>query len=289
MEKIKSFLSKILAIIFTITLTYFVLNTFLNKLFTYNNVYDGLSSSKIDSFELIDLNFNDEIKKHINIDSYIYDYITNEALFLSGKLDKEPVINRDNINKEIKSGIDEYLELDKENKSKMMDEINKRYKVDYENGQFVFREDIDKINNTIKEKYKDNNIIDIAKFMMNDDYKVKSMIAFIAALLLIAIVNFNIIFIFLYTIVPFIIEIILQIVLLLVSKNLNFVGNDLADLLNYFMKIIGNLTYNYILIFSVLLLISIIMYFITKNLNIIKSHKKGVATLDTIFDDYDKE
>lgn len=289
MEKIKSFLSKILAIIFTITLTYFVLNTFLNKLFTYNNIYDGLSSSKIDSFELIDLNFNDEIKKHINIDSYIYDYITNEALFLSGKLDKEPVINRDNINKEIKSGIDEYLELDKENKSKMIDEINKRYKVDYENGQFVFREDIDKINNTIKEKYKDNNIIDIAKFMMNDDYKVKSMIAFIAALLLIAIVNFNIIFIFLYTIVPFIIEIILQIVLLLVSKNLNFVGNDLADLLNYFMKIIGNLTYNYILIFSVLLLISIIMYFITKNLNIIKSHKKGVATLDTIFDDYDKE
>ena len=289
MEKIKSFLSKILAIVFTITLTYFVLNTFLNKLFTYNNIYDGLSSSKIDSFELIDLNFNDEIKKHINIDSYIYDYITNEALFLSGKLDKEPVINRDNINKEIKSGIDEYLELDKENKSKMMDEINKRYKVDYENGQFVFREDIDKINNTIKEKYKDNNIIDIAKFMMNDDYKVKSMIAFIAALLLIAIVNFNIIFIFLYTIVPFIIEIILQIVLLLVSKNLNFVGNDLADLLNYFMKIIGNLTYNYILIFSVLLLISIIMYFITKNLNIIKSHKKGVATLDTIFDDYDKE
>ncbi len=289
MEKIKSFLSKILAIIFTITLTYFVLNTFLNKLFTYNNIYDGLSSSKIDSFELIDLNFNDEIKKHINIDSYIYDYITNEALFLSGKLDKEPVINRDNINKEIKSGIDEYLELDKENKSKMIDEINKRYKVDYENGQFVFREDIDKINNTIKEKYKDNNIINIVKFMMNDDYKVKSMIAFIAALLLIAIVNFNIIFIFLYTIVPFIIEIILQIVLLLVSKNLNFVGNDLADLLNYFMKIIGNLTYNYILIFSVLLLISIIMYFITKNLNIIKSHKKGVATLDTIFDDYDKE
>ncbi len=289
MEKIKSFLSKILAIVFTITLTYFVLNTFLNKLFTYNNIYDGLSSSKIDSFELIDLNFNDEIKKHINIDSYIYDYITNEALFLSGKLDKEPVINRDNINKEIKSGIDEYLELDKENKSKMIDEINKRYKVDYENGQFVFREDIDKINNTIKEKYKDNNIINIVKFMMNDDYKVKSMIAFIAALLLIAIVNFNIIFIFLYTIVPFIIEIILQIVLLLVSKNLNFVGNDLADLLNYFMKIIGNLTYNYILIFSVLLLISIIMYFITKNLNIIKSHKKGVATLDTIFDDYDKE
>ena len=308
MERIKVFISYLLTIVITILLTYFIINNFIYSSINYKNINKTLNKNRIDYLSIGKVTVSDEIYDYLDIDDIVNDYIANKTMYELGMIEKDPKMDKELINKKVKKGLDNYIDyrisqaegdltvildqvgLNKEIKDNVIEELNKKYNIDYNNSEIVKEEDLEKVYNDINksvDEYED--YLSIFKIFTNKEYRRVSIIVIIVLLLLIAIINFNIIAIFLYTIVPLVINIILLVVTLIASCNINFSGNDLAKILNDIMGYIFTTSIEYLVVLAILLFVNIIIYFIIKNINIVKSHKKGKATLDTLFDDYYKD
>ena len=59
--------------------------------------------------------------------------------------------------------------------------------------------------------------------------------------------------------------------------------------MNFIKDMVSEISLKYFIIFISLTLLSIVVYFIGKKLNIKISHKTGKTILDTFFDDYDSD
>ena len=78
-------------------------------------------------------------------------------------------------------------------------------------------------------------------------------------------------------------------IIAIATSNIDFSGTDYAKILNDMLGRMFSVSVEYIIILGVILFVDAILFLIIKNINIEKSHKKGKATLDTLFDDYDKD
>ncbi|MBR4262479.1 MAG: hypothetical protein IKQ35_03865 [Bacilli bacterium] len=308
MERIKVFLSYIITIVFTVELTYIVLNSFVYSSINYKNINKSLMKNRIEYLSVGKATIRDELYNYLDLDDLINDYVANKTMYEFGMTNVDPKLDKKIINKKVKNGLDNYMDyrisqlegeltglldktgVNKEIKDRVIEELSKKYDIDYENEEIVKDKDInkvyEKIDDTVK-KYKP--YLNAIKLLTNKEYKRIAIIVAIVSLLLLAIINFNIIAVFAYVIVPIIINLIILIIIALTSCNIRFTGVDYANILNDVMRQLFSTSIEYIIILAIALFVDIIVYFIIKNINIVKSHKKGKATLDTLFDDYDKD
>ena len=303
MERIKVFISYLLTIVVIISLTFFLINSFIYSSINYKNINESLTKNRINYLSIGKVTVSDELYNYLDIDDVVNDYIANKTMYELGMVEKNPKMDKNLINKKIKKGLDDYINyrlsqvegelntiLDKTGinnqiKDTIIDELDKKYDIDYKSSEIVNDKNLEKAYNDIdKTVYEYKDYLNIIKIFTNKEYKRIALILVVVSLLLIAIVNFNIIAIFAYVIIPLIINIILLTGTLIASCNINFSGNDLAKILNDIMKSIFTTAIEYLVV-----LVDIIIYLIIKNINIVKSHKKGKATLDTLFDDYYKD
>lgn len=308
MERIKVFISYLLTIVVIISLTFFLINSFIYSSINYKNINESLTKNRINYLSIGKVTVSDELYNYLDIDDVVNDYIANKTMYELGMVEKNPKMDKNLINKKIKKGLDDYINyrlsqaegelntiLDKTGinnqiKDTIIDELDKKYDIDYKSSEIVNDKNLEKAYNDIdKTVYEYKDYLNIIKIFTNKEYKRIALILFVVSLLLIAIVNFNIIAIFAYVITPLIINIILLTGTLIASCNINFSGNDLAKILNDIMKSIFTTAIEYLVVLVIVLFVDIIIYFIIKNINIVKSHKKGKATLDTLFDDYYKD
>ena len=308
MERIKVFFSYILTIIFTIALTYIVINSFLYTSINYKNINKSLTKNRINYLAVGKVEVDDELYNFLDLDDIINDYVANKTIYELGMADNDPRVDRDLVNKKIKIGLDAYITYRIENyegglsgvldefgvnaeiKRTVIEELSKKYNIDYENIEFIKQSDLDNFYKSVDDGIKNHKkYLDVVKVLTNKEYKKLAIIILVLSLILLAIVNFNIIAVFTYTIVPLIINIVLQAIILLASSNINFTGTDYANLLNDLMHYFFVTSIEFIVVLGVILFIDAFIYLIIKNINIEKSHKKGKATLDTLFDDYDKD
>ena len=308
MERIKVFISYLLTIVIIISLTFFLINSFIYSSINYKNINESLTKNRINYLSIGKVTVSDELYNYLDIDDVVNDYIANKTMYELGMVEKNPKMDKNLINKKIKKGLDDYINyrlsqvegelntiLDKTGinnqiKDTIIDELDKKYDIDYKSSEIVNDKNLEKAYNDIdKTVYEYKDYLNIIKIFTNKEYKRIALILVVVSLLLIAIVNFNIIAIFAYVIIPLIINIILLTGTLIASCNINFSGNDLAKILNDIMKSIFTTAIEYLVVLVIVLFVDIIIYFIIKNINIVKSHKKGKATLDTLFDDYYKD
>ena len=308
MERIKVFISYLLTIVVIISLTFFLINSFIYSSINYKNINESLTKNRINYLSIGKVTVSDELYNYLDIDDVVNDYIANKTMYELGMVEKNPKMDKNLINKKIKKGLDDYINyrlsqvegelntiLDKTGisnqiKDTIIDELDKKYDIDYKSSEIVNDKNLEKAYNDIdKTVYEYKDYLNIIKIFTNKEYKRIALILVVVSLLLIAIVNFNIIAIFAYVIIPLIINIILLTGTLIASCNINFSGNDLAKILNDIMKSIFTTAIEYLVVLVIVLFVDIIIYFIIKNINIVKSHKKGKATLDTLFDDYYKD
>lgn len=308
MEKIKTFLTTLLSIVLFISMSYLTINIFSNTLVNYDVIFNTLNKNEIKYEQLIKLELPEGIMEYIDIDEIVYDYFTNETLYQVGKLDKRPTINKDILNQKIKSGVDEYIDYRIEQelgvlkelsdqlkitnriKNEVYSSIEKQYNIDYEKDDIISNEKLEEVYTKVEEKYNEEKaIIDIVKLLINEDYRMISIIVLVVCFLLIGIINFNIMASFGYSVIPLIVEIILLLIMFFVTLLINFKGTVVAEIINDFLKVINVEVLKFIVVYVLILFVFVILYYIFKNINIVKSHKKGVANLDTLFDDYDDD
>ena len=317
MEYLKSFISHFFAILFYFALIFITLVMLSKELINHDNIYQALEKSNfidkmINSDEpLLKANVPENVIKYVKIDDILYNYITDDFLFEAKIIDQKPILNQKELNSRLAKGIERYIDdqvdeyanntdyfiensdFDLRIRDKIEAYIESKESIDLSNDYYIDEDSLSKISSSIDksmEKIKDDSFIfDITAFIYNDNYYNIAIMIIIFSLLIIGLVNFNIINIFSYTIAPFVIAAIFYISIYLIASNLNFNGGLIADTINLFKTKLATISLRYsIVLFAIAVLVCII-YFIIKRLNIAISHKKGVTTLDTVLDDYNRD
>jgi len=314
---IKSFLSKVLTLVLFLATTGLFLITFVRGFITQSNLRAILIESDAYGLFIDENNFfeNNGIPKEMisyaDLDEVMTDYVVNKVYYEITKKGVKPTLNVEVLNEQISQGfqtylddqvanhisdLDNYLEQNGFNqsfRSKALAYVKSHEDISIKNNEIINNQSIEKIigevDDAINKVYEHSYVMDAFSVIYNSKYLLIMAVIIILSLILIALINFNIISMFTHAAVSFSIETIIFATLYLLSINVNFRGNDYAAVLNALLPKLAQHISLYLIINFVITVVCIILWRITKHLNIVISHKRGVATLDTIFDDYDSE
>ncbi len=314
---IKSFLSKVLTIVLLFATTCLFLITFIRGFVTQQNLRAILTES--DAYDLfIDennfLNNNgipQEMIRYVNLDEVMTDYIVNKIYYAITKEESQPTLDIEVLNDCLSRGFQAYLDEQRPNhindldsyleqkgfnqtfRSKALTYVKSHDDISIKSNEIINNQSLEKItgevDDAINKVYDRSYVMDAFSFIYNSKYLIMMAAIIILSLILIALINFNIIAMFTHAAVSFGLETIIFAILYLLSTNINFSGNAYAAILNAMLPKIAQHILLYLIINFVITVACIILWRITKHLNIFISHKRGVATLDTIFDDYDND
>lgn len=313
MEFVKSLFSHILAFIFFFALLFLSGTFFARELVTHDNICKALDESDViresmkNNGELIPVTIPEEIIDYIDIDDIIYPYIADIILYELKLIDEVPTINLIELNERIVSGIDKYVDEKlndytgglgayfdlTEIKEQILEYLEKNTSLDLSNAQILNEDDLQKIydyaKQNIDEISQSTYLFEISTLVFSKEAQIIAIVVTIISFVLIILINRNIATAIAYTIAPFTINTIIYFIGYLITKNITFDGRLSANIINAFMTKAGEITLKYFIIFLIVTILMIILYLLSKKFNIFMKQKKGIATLDTIFDDYNRE
>ena len=313
MTIVKKIFSFIFAFIFTIAVLFLSATFFAKELITRDNIYNALEESDImkeamqNNSILISIAIPDELLDYIEIDDLIYGYIADLTLYELEINDEVPTIDLIELNDRVVEGLDKYVDekLDSmtgglssyfdltEIKNQIIAYLEQNTDLDLRNAQILSESDLQKIyeysTSSIDEIKDSTYLFELAIMFFSEEAQIIALVVIIISFILIALINFNIVTALIYTTASFAISAITYFIVYIVSQNLNFDGRLGAKIINIFMDKIGDISIKYILIFLVLTFFTAILFYLGKKINIFINHKKGITTLDTVFDDYDRE
>ena len=110
MERIKVFLSYIITIVFTVALTYIVLNSFVYSSINYKNINKSLMKNRIEYLSVGKATIRDELYNYLDLDDLINDYVANKTMYEFGMTNVDPKLDKKIINKKVKNGLDNYMD-----------------------------------------------------------------------------------------------------------------------------------------------------------------------------------
>ncbi len=312
MEFLKSLCSHLLAFIMFIVILLFSVTLAIRGFLTYDNTYKALENSHFaDSFKeeikKENQDIPDEFLDEFKYDDIVYDYVTNVVLYEFKRVDEKPHLNVDKLYERINEACQKYVDkkidqytgnisafleaigLDFNLSDEIKGYIDEHANIDFSDYIELDEEELDASLNDLDEAFQDPVGVRIVDFISNDTYLYVYVGVIISILLLIALINFNIISSFAYSIAPLVFASISYLVAYSLTVAFNFEGTTEALLLNSCMKQLGVICLKSFIILLILAIVFGVLYYLTKHLNIMLSHKKGVATLDTVFDDYNSD
>ena len=163
MERIKVFISYLLTIVVIISLTFFLINSFIYSSINYKNINESLTKNRINYLSIGKVTVSDELYNYLDIDDVVNDYIANKTMYELGMVEKNPKMDKNLINKKIKKGLDDYINyrlsqvegelntiLDKTGinnqiKDTIIDELDKKYDIDYKSSEIVNDKNLEKV------------------------------------------------------------------------------------------------------------------------------------------------
>jgi len=317
MDFIKKFFSHTLAILL-FTSALLLTGIFASReLINHNNIYRALEKSEIldealkTNTNLKDLNIPEQLLEYIEIEDIVYNYITDKFLYEAKVIKKEPEIDEKELNKRLALAIEAYIDdkideytggfnsilessgIDLGIDEKVEDYINNNTSIDLSKEEIITKKDLESIyaySDEAFSKIKESSyVFEIIELIYNDKVITISIIAIIASIILIALINFDIAISFLYSIAPFVLNAIIYLIVFIVTIMVNFDGNLSAKVINSIKGTVGQIAFKYFFVFILLTLTSALLFYVFKNINILIARKSGKTTLDTVFDDYDSD
>ncbi|MBQ7104621.1 MAG: hypothetical protein IJN90_02060 [Bacilli bacterium] len=310
---IKNFFSHLLAFIMFVIILFLVSTGIARSILTRNQIIYALEDSGYMEEAINEISSEyegmEDVWEYIEIEDIINNYIADKILYELKRIDNEPKIDIDLLNERIAEGIELYID-DTVNEytgglssifenagfdisDKISDYINNNTEIDLENNEIITEEDLEEIYKEIDkafEEVRENKIIFKAlDIIYNDTISIILVITLIVIYIIISLINFNAVTGLLYTIAPVSINALLTLILFITSLVVKVSGGIEANIVNYFIKEMGIISFKYFIILILITIIIIFSYFIGKYLSIFISHKTGKTTLDTFFDDYNRE
>lgn len=316
MNFLKNFFSHVLAIIFFCAVLVLGVTTAVKELITHENVYTAIEKTNYWE-EMISVQgtplehkISDELLEYLKIEDIINHYATDKILYELNAIDEEPKIDIDLLNERLAEGIEKYLDekLDEYTgglnsflinngiyflKDKVEDYVEDKTSIDLTNKKIITEKDLENIYDDMDRvfsKVKNGTYIkEIFDIVYNDKLPVISIVCIVASVILISLINFNILTGISYTITPLALNAATYFIGYAGLKSLKFEGGLPVNALTYLTEKATKISLNYFIILLILTIVAIILYFVSKYISILISHKTGKTTLDTIFDDYDSE
>lgn len=310
---IKSLFSHILSFFIFLILLFLLSTNITKSLITKSQITMALEDSKY--FEEVKKEMSKEYKEmediwqYIDIEDIINDYISDKILYELKRIEKEPKIDIDLLNERIADGIELYIDntlndytgglssIFEQNgydiSSQIYDYINKNTDIDLENNKIITEEDVVEIEKELDEAFKEirenEMLFKTLDIIYNDTLQIILIISLIVIYIIISLINFNAVTGLLYLIAPFAINALIMLIVFIASTIIKVEGGVEANIINYFISEIGIIAFKYFVVLLLIDIVIIFIYFIGKNLSIFISHKTGKTTLDTFFDDYDRD
>lgn len=317
MDLLKGFISHLLAIVLLLAIIFLTGSSISREFLTYDNIYKAMDDANLLEEVINDVALSKgigvpkEIYDYIKVDDIVYDYVTNYALYDVNIIEERPTIDSKVLNERLARAIEKFIDdnivkygddidaflkeqgLDIDFKEVIEDYILEKKAIDFSKIQYINDKELEFVYDYVDEqvdKLEEQTIaFDIVRFITNKDYYNYSIWIIAGCLILITLINLSLLPTLSLSIAPLALTSILYLAIYLFASNVNFSGGLAADIANPFIAIIKDLSSKYFITLIVLTLIVVILYFIFKKIKIAISHKKGVATLDTVFDDYNSD
>ena len=317
MELLKSFISHSLAVVLMLAIVFLTGSSLSREFLTYDNFYKAMDDANLLEEVINDaalskgIGVPEEIYDYIKVDDIVYDYVTNYILYDVNIIKEKPTIDSKVLNERLARAIEKFIDdnivkyrddidaflkeqgLDIEFKEIIEDYILEKKALDFSKIQYINDKELEFVYDYIDEqvdKLEGQTIVfDVIRFITNKDYYNYSIWIIVGCLILITLINLSILPTLSLSIAPVALTSVLYIIIYLITSNVNFSGGLAADIANPFLSIIKELSLKYSIALIVLTLVIVVLYFLFKKIKIAISHKKGVATLDTVFDDYNSE
>ncbi len=317
MDLLKGFISHLLAIVLLLAIIFLTGSSISREFLTYDNIYKAMDDANLLEEVINDVALSKgigvpkEIYDYIKVDDIVYDYVTNYALYDVNIIEERPTIDSKVLNERLARAIEKFIDdnivkygddidtflkeqgLDIDFKEVIEDYIIEKKAIDFSKIQYINDKELEFVYDHVDEqvdKLEEQTIaFDVVRFITNKDYYNYSIWIIAGCLILITLINLSLLPTLSLSIAPLALTSILYLAIYLFASNVNFSGGLAADIANPFIAIIKDLSSKYFITLIVLTLIVVILYFIFKKIKIAISHKKGVATLDTVFDDYNSD
>lgn len=314
METIKSFISHLLVFVFFVAISFLGIAFISDKILNYDTIYNALEDSDIikkavdNNVDLQEIDIPDKLVEYSKIEEIFNDYISNRTLYEFKIINNKPVIYVDEVNNRLGDALEKYIDdelnkytgglhsflvesgidlgLEEEIKKYLSDQTS----IDLMNNEIVNENDVQKIYEYVDTVFadvnKNGNISKMISIINNKNYRWYAVGIIIICIILIALINFSFTSLFGYLIAPTCVSSVIYLVGYILTTSISFKGRLTADVLNVLEKNLSNIFLEYMIVFILITIVLILLYYISKNIRIAMFHKKGVATLDTIFDDY---
>lgn len=317
MDLLKGFISHLLAIVLMLAIIFLTGSSISREFLTYDNLYKAMDDANLLEEVINDVALSKgigvpkEIYDYIKVDDIVYDYVTNYALYDVNIIEERPTIDSKVLNERLARAIEKFIDdnivkyeddidaflkeqgLDIEFKEIIEDYIVEKKAIDFSKIQYINDKELEFVYDYVDEqvdKLEEQTIaFDLVRFITNKDYYNYSIWVVAGCLILITLINLSLLPTLSLSIAPLALASILYLAIYLFASNVNFSGGLVADIVNPFIAVMKELSLKYFIVLIVLTLIVVILYFIFKKIKIAISHKKGVATLDTVFDDYNSD
>ena len=317
MDLLKGFISHLLAIVLLLAIIFLTGSSISREFLTYDNIYKAMDDANLLEEVINDVALSKgigvpkEIYDYIKVDDIVYDYVTNYALYDVNIIEERPTIDSKVLNERLARAIEKFIDdnivkygddidtflkeqgLDIDFKEVIEDYIIEKKAIDFSKIQYINDKELEFVYDHVDEqvdKLEEQTIaFDVVRFITNKDYYNYSIWIIAGCLILITLINLSLLPTLSLSIAPLALTSVLYLAIYLLASNVNFSGGLIADIVNPFIVVVKELSLKYFIALIVLTLIVVILYFIFKKIKIAISHKKGVATLDTVFDDYNSD
>ena len=253
----------------------------------------------------------EEIWEYIEIDDLINEYMADVILYKLNIITEEPKLNLEELNEKIAFGIERYIDdqidsytggfnsylenigIDLGIDDKINDYINNNIGIDLTNNKIITEEDLEELYVEIDAAFKDieesTYLYELLDIIYNDTLRIILIISAIVLTILICVINWNAVVGITYLIAPLAINSLIFLIGFVLSVSIEVSGRKEADAINYLINTAGAEALKQFIILLLITIFVIILYYIGKIISIKIAHKTGRTTLDTFFDDYNRE
>lgn len=315
MHFLKSFFSHFLAILIFFIILFLVSTTIVRNLLVHSvlesvisetNYMDEVINESETKYEGME-----EIWEYVEIEDLINDFLADEILYKLKIIDEEPKLDVDELNDRIATGIEAYIDdqidsytggfnsylenigIDLGIDDKINDYINNSTGIDLTNKKIITEDDLEEIYTELDKAFADieesTYLYELLDIIYNDTLRIVLIILGIVFTIIICVINWNAVVGISYLIAPLSINAIIFLIGFIISISVDVSGTSTSNVINYIINIIGAESLKQFVILLVLTIFIIFLYYIGKLLSIRISHKTGKTTLDTFFDDYNRD
>lgn len=315
MHFIKSFFSHLFAIIIFFIILFLSSTSIVRNMLVHDTISNTISETNyIDEIikeQSSEYEGMEEIWEYIDIENIITEYLTNKILYELKLINEEPKINLDQLNEEIATGIESYIDdqidsytgglnsylegvgIDLGIEDEINKYINESIGIDLTNNEIIKEEDLDELYQTIDEAFIDlresTYFYEVLDIIYNNTLRIILIIVVIVLYIIISLINWNAVTGLSYMIAPLAINAFIFLIAFIASISIDVSGTKEAAAINYLINEAGSRAFKQFIILLLITIVIIFLYYIGKILSIRISHKTGKTTLDTFFDDYNRD